>query len=164
MKTSALLLVLFGAAGAAQAQVPPAETQAVAQQLNRLMRNPQNPNQEVTLTLNGCGGEQLIRDRGAKAHTSQPLGLSFNRGKSGWAVKMDNGIFEMKMSFEWADVTALTYEPATDDDGQKHFQVKANSRKKGSSISLEFPLYTTNEAVVKEVVGRLEKVRQGCQK
>jgi hypothetical protein len=167
MKASFLLLALLGTVAGgpvAQAQVAPAETQAVAQQLNQLMRNPKKPKQDVTLTLSGCQGEQLIRDRGADVHTSQPLGLSFNSGNSGWAMKMDNGVFEMKMTFDWADVTALTYEPATDDDKQKHFQIKIVKRKPSNSISFELPLYTTDEAVVKAVVARLEKVRQGCKK
>jgi opacity protein-like surface antigen len=167
MKTPFLLLALLGAVAAgpaARAQVARAETQAVARQLNQLMRNPKKPKQDVTLTLNGCHGEQLIRDRGADVHTDRPLGLSFNSGNSGWAVKVDNGVFEMKMTFDWADVTALTYEPVTGDDKQKHFEIKVAKRKSGSNASFELPLYTTDEAVVKEVVRRLEKIRQGCRK
>ncbi|WP_046246376.1 hypothetical protein [Hymenobacter terrenus] len=169
MKNPLLVLALLGTTGpAAHAQATPAETKAVAQQLNRLMRNPKKPKQDLTLTMSGCHAEHIVRDRGADVKTSTPLGLSFNSGKSGWAMKMDNGVFEMKMSFDWADVTALTYERATDDDGQKHFQIKLNNHKKdskgssGPSVSFELPLYTTDEAVVKAMTARLEKVRQGC--
>jgi hypothetical protein len=165
MKNFLLALTLCGIVASgppAWAQGTPAETQAVARELNELMRNPKKPKQDLKLTLNGCHGEQLIRDRDADVQTSKPLAVSFNSGNSGWAMKMDNGVFEMKMSFEWANVTALTYEPATDDDGQKHFQIKLKSSKKGSSTSFELPLYTTDEAVVKAVTARLEKVRQRC--
>jgi hypothetical protein len=149
----------------AQAQTTPAtETQALARQINQLMRNPQKPKQDMKLTLDGCHAEQLIRDRGADVQTSQPLAVSFNRGDSGWAMKMDNGVFEMKMSFEWANVTALTYEPVTDDKGQKHFNIKLNNQKKGSSSSFSLPLFTSDEAVVKDVTARLEKLRKRCQK
>ncbi|WP_426060862.1 hypothetical protein [Hymenobacter sp. B1770] len=163
MKT--LLLILSGSiCSVAQAQTTPTtETQALARQINQLMRDPQKPKQELTLTLAGCHAEQLIRDRGADVQTSQPLAVSFNRGDSGWAMKMDNGVFEMKMSFEWANVTALTYEPTTNDKGQKHFNIKLNNQKKGSNTSFSLPLFTTNEAVVKDVTARLEKVRQRCQ-
>ena len=146
----------------ALAQAPPTETQALTKQLNQLMRNPKKPKQDVTLTLSGCHAEQLIRDRDADVQTSKPLAVSFNTGNSGWAMKMDNGVFEMKMSFEWADVTALTYEPVKDDDGTKHFQIKLTKGKKGNHMSFEMPLYNTSEAIVKDVVGRLEKVRQSC--
>ena len=146
----------------ALAQAPPAETQTLTRQLNQLMRNPKKPKQDVTLTLSGCHAEQVIRDREADVQTSKPLAMSFNTGNSGWAVKMDNGVFEMKMSFGWADVTALTYEPVKDADGTKHFQIKLTKGRKGSQLSFEMPLYTTSEATVKDVVGRLEKVRQSC--
>lgn len=161
-----LVLLAIAAVGpAARAQVAPAETKAVAQQLNQLMRNPKKPKQDLTLTMSGCHAEHVIRDRDADVKTSAPLGMNFSSGKSGWAMKMDNGVFEMKMSFDWADITALTYERTTDDDGQKHFQIKLNNHKKGStglSASFDLPLYTADEAVVKAVTARLEKVRQGC--
>ncbi len=155
---------VFSHSSTALAQAPPAETQALTKQLNQLMRNPKKPKQDVTLTLNGCHAEQLIRDRDADVQTSKPLAVSFNTGSSGWAMKMDNGVFEMKMSFEWADVTALTYEPVKDDDGSKHFQIKMTKGGKGGKISFEMPLYTTSEATVKDVVSRLEKVRQSCRR
>ena len=59
-------------------------------------------------------------------------------------------------------MTALTYEPVKDDDGSKHFQIKVAKGKKSNHMSFEMPLYTTSEATVKDVVARLEKVRQSC--
>ncbi|HEX8329638.1 MAG TPA: hypothetical protein VF629_19025 [Hymenobacter sp.] len=163
MKTSFLLLLAtFACSFQGQAQSSPTETQAVVRQLNQLMRDPKKPKQDVTLTIKGCHAEQLIRDRDADVNTSSPLAMSFNNGDSGWAVKMDNGVFEMKMSFDWADVTALTYEPETDKDGTKHYQIKIKKSKKGSNISFDLPLYTTDLAVVKDITARLDKVRRGC--
>ncbi|RYU78097.1 hypothetical protein [Hymenobacter persicinus] len=164
MKIRFLLVLaagLFGA-GNARAQVSAAENQALAKQLAQLMRNPSKPKQDVYLTLRGCHAEQVIRDRDADVQMSKPLAVSFGNGTSGWAVKMDNGVFEMKMAFEWADVTSLTYAPDTDDDGRKHYQITIKKSKKGSNTSFDLPLYTTNEATVKDVVRRLEKVRRSC--
>ncbi|GAA3997909.1 hypothetical protein GCM10022408_05770 [Hymenobacter fastidiosus] len=162
MKTLLLCAVALGLAGKAHAQVTPAESQALAKQINQLMRNPQKPKQEVRLTLRGCHAEQLIRDRDADVETTRPLAVSFGSGNSGWAMKMDNGVFELKMDFEWADVTALTYQLSTDDDEPRHYEIKIAKRRKSSTTSFELPLYTTSEATVKDVVRRLEKVRQSC--
>jgi opacity protein-like surface antigen len=144
MKTNFLLAFALGAllAGSAQAQVSATETQALSKQINQLMRNPSKPKQEVRLTLGGCHAEQLIRDRDADMQMSGPLAVSYGSGKSGWAVKMDNGIFELKMDFDWADVTDLSYRSAVDDDEQKHYQIKITKRKKGStsSTSVDLPL------------------------
>ncbi|GAA3919231.1 hypothetical protein [Hymenobacter algoricola] len=165
MKTTLFVLTLlagFCFGPAASAQVSAAETQALAKQLAQLMHNPHKPRQDVYLKLSGCHAEQVIRDRDADVQTSKPLAVSYNSGSSGWAVKMDDGVFEMKLAFEWADVTSLTYAPDTDDDGQKHYQIKIKKSRKGSSMSFDLALYTTNEATVKDVVRRLEKLRQSC--
>jgi|GEM_PF-2602353 len=161
MMFALVLLGLTGAAPAAQAQVTTAETQALAKQLAQLMRNPRKPKQDVYLKLDGCHAQQVIRDRDADVQAVKPVAMSFNSGSSGWAVKMDNGVFEMKMDFDWADVTALTYAPDTD-DGQKHYQINITKRKKGSNTSFDLPLYTTSEATVKDVMRRLEKLRRSC--
>lgn len=156
----ALALVTFSPESRAQAT--PDETQAVIRQLNQLMRNPKKPKQDVTLTLKGCHAEQLIRDRDADVHTASPLAMSFNSGSSGWAAKMDNGVFEMKMRFDWADVTSLTYEPDTDDDGTKHYRIRVKKNKQGNKVNFDLPLYTTDLAVVKDLTARLDNVRQRC--
>lgn len=169
MKTLVIFLALFGAminSRHAQAQTPapeaPSDAQATIKQLNQLMRNPKKPKQDVTLTLKGCQAEQLIRDRDADVQTSTPLAFSFNQGNSGWAMRMDNGVFEMKMSFSWADITTLSYGPTTDDDGQKHFEIRLKKHKKDTNISFEMPLYTTDEATVKQLVARLDNLRRNC--
>lgn len=164
MKTLFTSLVLF-AAGCfgtpVSAQVTPTETQALSKQLAQLMRNPKKPKQDVQLNLIGCRAEQVIRDRDADVQMTKPLAVSYG-GNSGWAVKVDNGVFEMKMGLNWVDVTSLTYEPGSDSDGQKYFEVKITKAKNNDSSSFEFPLYTTNEATVKDVVRRLNKVRRSC--
>lgn len=164
MKTLLTSLALFVAvctSNSASAQVAPSETQALSKQLTQLMRNPKKPKQDVQLNLNGCSAEQVIRDRDADVQMTKPLAVSYG-GNSGWAVKVDNGIFEMKMGLNWADVTSLTYEPSSDSDGQKYFEIKITKAKKNDSSSFEFPLYTTNETTVKDVVRRLDKVRRSC--
>ncbi len=164
MKTLLTTLALFAAicsGNTVSAQVTPTETQALSKQLAQLMRNPRKPKQDVQLNLIGCRAEQVIRDRDADVQMTKPLAVSYG-GNSGWAVKVDNGVFEMKMNLLWADVTSVTYEPSTDSDGQKHFEVKITKAKKNDSSSFEFPLYTTNETTVKDVVRRLDKVRRSC--
>ena len=164
MKTLLTTLVLFAAVCSgttASAQISPTETQALSKQLAQLMRNPKKPKQDVQLNLIGCRAEQVIRDRDADVQMTKPLAVSYG-GNSGWAVKVDNGVFEMKMNLQWADVTSLTYEPSSDSDGQKYYEVKITKAKKGDNTSFEFPLYTTNEATVKDVVRRLDKVRHSC--
>ena len=114
--TTLMLLAAIGFGNAAQAQVTAAETQALSKQLDQLMRNPKKPKQDVHLVLNGCQAQQIIRDRDADVQMANPLAVSYG-GNSGWAVKVDNGVFEMKMGLNWADVTALTYAPGSDSDG-----------------------------------------------
>ncbi|UOQ72833.1 hypothetical protein [Hymenobacter cellulosilyticus] len=166
MKTTSFTLTLLAALAAAtpsQAQAPAAtEQQALMKDLDRLMRNPQKPKQELHLALKGCHAEQIIRDREADVEMPKPLAVSYGGSNSGWSMSMDKGYFELKMAFEWADVTSITYALEKDEDEPKHYEIKIVKHKKGSNISFELPLYTTNEATVKDVVRRLEKVRQNC--
>lgn len=163
MKKTLLLWALLLVVGAAQAQVSATEKQALSKQITQLMRNPEKPNQELQFVLNGCHAQQIIRDNKADVQMSQPVSVSYSKGESSWGVKLKDGLFEMKLDFAWADVTNLSYERETDDDGQKYFELKIKSQKKGSGTSFDLPLYTTNETVVKNVMQRLEKVRQSCQ-
>ena len=140
MKTLLASLALFVAvcsSTTASAQVAPSETQALSKQLAQLMRNPKKPKQDVQLNLNGCSAEQVIRDRDADVQMTKPLAVSYG-GNSGWAVKVDNGIFEMKMGLNWADVTSLTYEPSSDSDGQKYFEVKSRKPKRTTAAASNF--------------------------
>jgi hypothetical protein len=166
MKTILFAVAFLGAVGASRsskAQASAAEQQALMKQLDQLMRNPEKPKQDVHLALQGCHAEQIIRDKGADVQIPKPLAVSYGGSGSGWAMRMDNGFFELKMSFEWADVTSLTYALAkADEDEPRHYEIKIAKQKKGSSTSFELPLYTSNEAIVKDVVRRLEKVRQSC--
>ncbi|MGY2131107.1 hypothetical protein ACW9KT_02680 [Hymenobacter sp. HD11105] len=163
MKKTLLLWALLLIVGAAQAQVSTTEKQALAKQITQLMRNPKKPNQDLQFTLNGCHAQQIIRDNKADVQMSQPVSVSYSKGESGWGVKLKDGLFELKLDFEWADVTNLSYEAETDDDDQKYYELKIKRQKKGDTITFDLPLYTTNESVVKNVMQRLEKVRQSCQ-
>ncbi|MCB2376503.1 hypothetical protein LGH70_02855 [Hymenobacter sp. BT635] len=164
MKTFLFAGLLVGSTvTVSQAQTAAAEQQALMQQLDQLMQDPKKPKQDVHLALRGCHAEQIIRDRGAEVQMSKPLAMSYGGGDSGgWAMRMADGFFELKMSFDWADVQALTYAPATNDDGQQHYQIKISKSRKGSNITFELPLYTSSEATVKDVVRRLEKLRNSC--
>ena len=158
------LLGIVGAASPVSAQASATEQQALMKQLDQLMRNPQKPKQELHLALKGCHAEQIIRDRDADVQMPKALAVSYGGSNSGWAMRMDNGFFELKMAFDWADVTTLSYALAKDDDEDepRHYEIKITKRKKGSTVNFELPLYTTNEATVKDVVRRLEKIRQSC--
>ncbi|PJJ53295.1 hypothetical protein [Hymenobacter chitinivorans] len=167
MKTTVIALAFLGALAAATpslAQTSVADQQALMRDLDRLMRNPQKPKQELHLALKGCHAEQIIRDRDADVEMAKPLAVSYGGSNSGWSMSMDKGFFELKMAFEWADVTSMTYalEKDEDEDEPRHYQIKITKRKKTSNVSFEIPLYTTNEATVKDVMRRLEKVRQSC--
>lgn len=165
MKTSLILLsaaLLLGYAAPAQTKPATADQQTLARQLNQLLRDPAKPKQDVLIALNGCHVQQIIRDRDADVNLSNPLAVSFASGKSGWAVSTDKGFFELKMDFEWADVTAVSYARSDDDDAKGFYEIQIRRQKKNSNTTSELLLRTTDEAVVKNLVARLEKVRQGC--
>ena len=152
-----LVVVLVYSAGTAQAQS--AETQALAKRLNQLMRDPAKAKQEVSVVLTDCHVEQVVRDNDADVKVSKPISVSYGSDQSGWAAKVANGAFEMKMSFAWKEVTSITYEPETEKDGRKHFQLLI---KNDNDNSFDMPLFTNDEATVRDLVQRLKKVRQSC--
>ncbi|SHL61345.1 hypothetical protein [Hymenobacter psychrotolerans] len=154
------ILLLSGSAATAQT-VAAAEKQALAKQLNQLLHDPAKPKQEVKLALDGCHVQQIIRDNDADVQMSQPVNVSVSKGSSDWAVNVGTGRFEMKMGFDWSEVTELSYEPQTE-DGQHTYELKVKRRNKTSTVSTEMTLFTTDEAVVKDLVRRLERVRQSC--
>jgi opacity protein-like surface antigen len=164
MKTSLLLLAsLLILVSNTSAQTSPAtEKQALARQLNQLLRDPRKPSQDVKLELSGCHVQQTIRDTDADVRMSQPVAVSVSKGSSDWSVNLDNGRFELKMGFDWQDVTALTYAPDTDDDGHRSYELRVKRQAKNSSTTTTMTLYTTDEAAVKELVRRLEQLRQSC--
>ncbi|QNH62638.1 hypothetical protein [Hymenobacter sediminicola] len=163
MKRHVLLLgILLLVSSAATAQtVAAAEKQALAKQLNQLLRDPAKPKQEVKLELDGCHVQQIIRDNDADVQMSQPVNVSVSKGSSDWAVNVSSGRFEMKMGFEWSEVTGLSYAPQTE-DGQHTYELSVKRQSKNSNVTTEMTLYTADEAVVKDVVRRLEKVRLSC--
>jgi hypothetical protein len=139
-----------------------AERQALVRQLNQLLRDPRQPSQEVKLELSGCHVQHTIRDTDADVHMSQPVAVSVSKGKSDLSVNLADGRFELKMGFDWQDVTALSYAPDTDEAGRHTYELRVQRQAKNSNTTTTMTLYTTDEAVVKDVVRRLDKVRQGC--
>jgi len=135
--TTLMLLAAISFGSAAQAQVTAAETQALSKQLAQLMRNPKKPKQDVHLMLNGCQAQQIIRDRDADVQMNNPLAVSYG-GNSGWAVKVDNGVFEMKMGLNWADVTSLTYEPGSDSDARSITRSKSPRLRRATTAASSF--------------------------
>ncbi|QDA60493.1 hypothetical protein [Hymenobacter jejuensis] len=164
MKKLVFILALVGSVSTGRvvlAQTTGTEMQALQKRMNQLMRNPAKPKQDVRISLTNCHLEQIISDRDADVKSSTPISVSYNKGNAGWAAKVADGMFELKMGFDWDEVTGITYQPTTD-DGQKHYELKIKRHKKDSDTSLEMPLYTTDENAVREVVRRLNAVRQNC--
>ncbi|UYZ62642.1 hypothetical protein [Hymenobacter weizhouensis] len=164
MKTILLLgaAVLLPLLGRAQADPAEKERQELSRQLSQLLRDPAQPNQEVRLDLEGCHVQQLIRDQKADVKTSRPVSVSVSKGSSDWAVNVADGKFEMRLGFEWRDVTAITYEPERNDEGQRVFELRIQRRTRSSTTTSELTLHTTDEAQVKDLMRRLEKLRQSC--
>lgn len=165
MKTSFLLLsvaLLLGHSAPAQTKSAPPEQLALARQLNQLMRDPAKPKQDVLIAFTGCHVQQIIRDQDANVNLTTPLAVSYSSGKSGWAVSTSNGFFELKMDFEWSDVTAVRYARSAENDPQAFYEIQIRRQKKNSTTSSDLLLYTTDEAVVKNLVARLDKLRQSC--
>ncbi|WP_156109192.1 hypothetical protein [Hymenobacter sp. APR13] len=158
-----LLMSLLVPAGTAAAQTMSAtDRQALVRQLNHLLHDPRKPSQEVKLELSGCHVQQTIRDTKADVQMNQPVAVSVSKGSSDWAVNLDNGRFELKMGFDWQDVTALSYVPDTDDDGRRSYELRVKRHSKNTDITTTMSLYTTDEAVVKDLVRRLEQLRRSC--
>ncbi|WP_022821788.1 hypothetical protein [Hymenobacter norwichensis] len=165
MKKSFVLLsvaLLLGYTAPAQTMSAAPKQLALARQLNQLMRDPAKPKQDVLIALNSCHVQQIIRDRDADVNLDNPLAMSFASGKSGWAVSSSNGFFELKMDFEWSDVTAVSYARSDDKDSKALYEIQIKRQKKNSTTNSELQLYTTDEAVVKNLVAQLNKLRQGC--
>lgn len=164
----ALLLVLgclVGGSRSGLAQTSSTEKQALLKQLNQLMRDPAKPKQEVRLDINGCHAVQTIRANDASnVQASGPIAVSYNKGgEAGWAAKVANGHFELSLDFEWSEVTSLSYARNTDKKDDAPYEIKLKRVRKGSSTTFDLPLFTTDENVVRDLVRRLDKVRQSCQ-
>jgi hypothetical protein len=59
-------------------------------------------------------------------------------------------------------VTAVSYARSDEDDSKAFYEIQIKRQKKNSTISSDLLLYTTDEALVKNLVGRLDKLRQSC--
>ncbi|MCC2547349.1 hypothetical protein LJY25_12915 [Hymenobacter sp. BT175] len=159
--------LLTGSGLAAQAQTT-VDKQALAKELNGLMSNPATPTKKATVVLTDCQVDQIFRDSDADVTTSKPVSVTFNRGESatGWAVKAADGAFELRMSFEWRDVKSITYHRKEQDDDKAEktapYEIQIRRARKGNTTTSDFALYTTDEARVKDLVRRLELVRQSC--
>lgn len=159
MKTLFLLLAGLLLTGAAQAQTSAADKQALANQLNKLMRNPAKPAEEVRLVFSGCHVQQIIRDRDADVNMAQPVAVSYSKGGSGWAASLADKMLELKFDFDWSEVTSISY--AKEEDS-RYYQLNLKRHKQNSDNNFSATLYTTNETTVRDLVRRLELVRQSC--
>jgi hypothetical protein len=66
------------------------------------------------------------------------------------------------MDFEWSDVRAVSYARSDDPDSKALYEIQIKRQKKNSTTSSDLQLYTTDEAVVKNLVAQLNKLRQNC--
>ncbi|QJX46393.1 hypothetical protein HMJ29_05365 [Hymenobacter taeanensis] len=162
-KTFLAGLLLAGAS--AQAQSTP-EVQALTRRLNELARNPDEPATEVRAQLSNCHFTEVIRKYRRDGSASGAFQVSHQKNGADWAVKSDDKVeFELRLGVEWSQVTALTYAPAHDEEKNRHYyEIKITRRPPGKndSTTLEMPVYTTDEAVVRDLVQRLEKIRRSC--
>ncbi|GAB2772616.1 opacity protein-like surface antigen [Hymenobacter luteus] len=170
MKTLLLVAALL-ATSAASAQTASSDA-ALAKRLNQLMRDPAAPETEVRAVLDGCHFTQVIRKYRSAGQQNEAVVFQVSHQKNGadWAVKSDDKVeFELKLGVEWSQVTSLTYAPALDEKtNRRYFEVKIKrerTAKNGSgtnSTTLELPLYTSDEAVARDLVRQLEQVRRRC--
>ncbi|SNC76123.1 hypothetical protein SAMN06265337_3226 [Hymenobacter gelipurpurascens] len=166
MKKLLLLAGLLLAGTVAQAQSS-AEVQALTRRLNELARDPDEPATEIRATLSNCHFTEVIRKyRTAGSGESGNFQVSHQKNGADWAVKSDDKVeFELRLGVEWSQVTSLTYVPAHNDKKDRHYyeiKIKRQPPGKSDSTTLEMPVYTTDEAVVRDLVQRLEKVRRSC--
>ncbi|TGD81612.1 hypothetical protein [Hymenobacter wooponensis] len=156
-------LLLAGASAQAQSVT---EVQALTRRLNELARNPDEPTTEVRAQLSNCHFTEVIRKYRTEASGAGTFQVSHQKNGADWAVKSDNKVeFELRMGVEWSQVTALTFAPAHDNEtNRRYYEIKITRRPPGKddTTTLEMPVYTTDEAVVRDLVQRLEKVRRSC--
>ncbi|TGE09747.1 hypothetical protein [Hymenobacter fodinae] len=156
-------LLLAGASAQAQSTT---EVQALTRRLNELARDPDEPETEVRAQLSNCHFTEVIRKYRTDGSSSGAFQVSHQKNGADWAVKSDDKVeFELRMGVEWSQVTALTYAPAHNEEkNRRYYEIKITRRPPGKSdtTTLEMPVYTSDEAVVRDLVQRLEKVRRSC--
>ena len=164
------LLLLAALLGGPAALAQPAPTPTVlAHRINQLMRDPAEPDTELTVVLSNCHITQLIRQyRPSPKADATTVRVSHQKNGGSWSVRSDETVqFELTLGSEWSQVTALTYTlQHAENTGTPYYTVKVNRRTKtengSSSTTLELPLYTTDEAVARDVVRQLEQLRRNC--
>ncbi|MCC3152597.1 hypothetical protein Q3A66_06285 [Hymenobacter sp. BT770] len=165
---SALLL-----GGAAHAQAPAAEVQALTKRLNQLMHFPKSEDDgEATVTLADCGVKQTMRKyRSPDDHNSGNISVNSSKKGSSWAIKTDDKVqLELNLSLEWAEVGSVSYVPKKrDKDGSRYYDivVKRHARADGKAASgiadtISLSLFTQDEQEVASLVKKLDTVRRQC--
>jgi hypothetical protein len=165
---SALLL-----SGAAHAQAPAAEVQALTKRLNQLMHFPNAENDgEATVSLADCGVKQTIRKyRSPDDHNSGNISVNSTKKGSSWAIKTDDKVqLELSLSLEWAEVGSVSYATKKrDKDGTRYYDIimQRHARADGKPASgiadtISLSLYTQDEKEVAELVKKLDTVRRQC--
>lgn len=172
MKTLLLAAALLAASAASAQTTSSSADAALTKRLNQLMRDPADPETEVRAVLNNCHFTQIIRKYRAAGKQQESVVFQVSHQKNGadWAVKSDDKVeFELKLGVEWSQVTSLTYAPALDEKtNRRYFEVKIKRERPArdgsgtNSTNLELPLYTSDEAVARDVVRQLEQVRRRC--
>jgi hypothetical protein len=156
-------LLLAGASAQAQSTT---EVQALTRRLNELARNPDEPATDIRAQLSNCHFTEIIRKYRTEGSGGGAFQVSHQKNGADWAVKSDDKVeFELRMGVEWSQVTTLAYAPAHDDKtDRRYYEIKITRRPPGKNdtTTLEMPVYTTDEALVRDLVQRLEKVRRSC--
>lgn len=168
MKTY-LLAAFLSLPALSVAQSSASSTAGLARQLNQLLHDPQEPEMEVRVLLTDCHFTQLIRRyRTRPAEGTTSIQVSHEKNGADWAVKSDDKVeFELKLGSDWEQITSLTYAPATHEKtGQRYYELKIRRERKengrSANATFELPLHTTDEAVVRDLVSRLNQVRRNC--
>ena len=172
------LSLLVGAllmGGAAQAQAPATEVQALTKRLNELVR-PTKPDDDtqVLVSLANCGVRQTIRKyRTAGKASASNVNLNVSSSKKGgsWAVKTDDNVeLELNFSLDWAEVSSIDYAPKKEEKtGRGYYELtikrreKAKGKSSGLPDSISFDLHTQNEKEVADLVRRLSAMSRQCQ-
>ncbi|MBT9393194.1 hypothetical protein KLP40_08460 [Hymenobacter sp. NST-14] len=163
-----LLLFAVALLGGPVALAQPAPA-ALAHRINQLMRDPAEPETELKVVLTDCHITQRVRQYRARPKAdATTVQVSHQKNGGNWSVRTDGAVaFELTLGSEWRQVAALTYTlHHADKTGAPYYVVTVNRRTQSATGSanttLELPLYTADEALVRDVVGQLEQLRRGC--
>lgn len=160
--------------GAARAQAPAAEVQALTQRLNELIRSPKPESEgEVLVSLADCGVRQTVRKhRTADNPSAANVTVSSTKKGGSWGVKADEKVqFELTLALDWTEISSIKYVPDQDKKtGRRYYELTVQRREKsagkstsGLADTITFDLNTQDEKEVAQLVRRLEAVGQRCQ-